>query len=45
MGKHDFKEDKGKFKGLVFDRVYPPEADLKSGIADFRSDLKAKGKA
>ena len=44
VGKHDFKEDEVKFKNLGFDRVYPPEADLKSAIADLRSDLKAKGK-
>ena len=45
VGKHDFKDDEVKFKNLGFDRVYPPEADLKSAIADLRSDLRAKGKA
>jgi methylaspartate mutase S subunit len=45
VGKHDFKEDEEKFKGLGFDRVYPPEADLKGAIADLWSDLKKKGKA
>jgi methylaspartate mutase S subunit len=44
VGKHDFKDDEMKFKDLGFDRVYPPEADLKTAIADLRSDLKAKGK-
>ncbi len=45
VGKHDFKDDEVKFKQLGFDRVYPPEADLKGAIADLWADLKAKGKA
>ncbi|HEX2965002.1 MAG TPA: methylaspartate mutase subunit S [Syntrophorhabdaceae bacterium] len=45
VGKHDFKDDEVKFKNLGFDRVYPPEADLKAAIADLWSDLKQKGKA
>lgn len=45
VGKHDFKDDEIKFKDLGFDRVYPPEADLKGAIADLWSDLKNKGKA
>lgn len=45
VGKHDFKDDEVKFKNLGFDRVYPPEADLKGAIADLWSDLKQKGKA
>jgi len=45
VGRHDFKDDEVKFKKLGFDRVYPPEADLKSAIQDLWSDLKAKGKA
>ncbi len=44
VGKHDFKDDEVKFKALGFDRVYPPEADLKAAIADLWGDLKAKGK-
>jgi methylaspartate mutase S subunit len=44
VGRHDFKEDETKFRKLGFDRVYPPEADLKSAIADLWSDLKGKGK-
>ena len=43
--RHDFKVDEVKFKQMGFDRVFPPEADLKSAIADLWSDLKAKGKA
>jgi methylaspartate mutase S subunit len=45
VGKHEFKDDEEKFKGMGFDRVYPPEADLKGAIADLWSDLKKKGKA
>jgi len=44
VGKHDFKDDEVKFKALGFDRVYPPEADLKAAMADLWGDLKAKGK-
>jgi len=42
VSRHDFAEDEVKFKKLGFDRVYPPEADLKSAIEDLRSDLKKK---
>ena len=45
VSRHDFKEDEVKFKKLGFDRVYPPEANLKSAIQDLWSDLKAKRKA
>ncbi len=44
VSRHDFKEDEIKFKNLGFDRVYPPEADLKKAIEDLRNDLKARGK-
>ena len=44
VSRHDFKDDEVKFKKLGFDRVYPPEADLKSAIEDLHHDLKAKGK-
>jgi methylaspartate mutase S subunit len=44
VSRHDFKDDEVKFKKLGFDRVFPPEADLKSAIEDLRHDLKAKGK-
>ncbi len=45
VGRQDFGEVEKKFKKLGFDRVYPPEADLKSVIEDLRSDLRAKRKA
>lgn len=45
VSRHDFKDDEVKFKKLGFDRVYPPEANLKTAIEDLWKDLKAKGKA
>lgn len=44
VGKHDFADDEVKFKKLGFDRVYPPEAELQTAIADLRSDLAARGR-
>ncbi|NLL52329.1 MAG: methylaspartate mutase subunit S [Peptococcaceae bacterium] len=44
VGKHDFKEDEIKFKKIGFDRVYPPDSDIKKAIVDLSEDLKAKGK-
>jgi methylaspartate mutase S subunit len=42
VSRHDFKEDEITFKKMGFDRVYPPEADLKSAIRDLRDDLKKR---
>ncbi len=44
VGRHDFAEDEKKFKAMGFDRVYPPEADIKAAIEDLKADLKARGK-
>jgi methylaspartate mutase epsilon subunit len=44
VGRHDFKNDEDKFKKMGFNRVYPPETDLKSAINDLRNDLKVRGK-
>ncbi len=44
VGARDFKEDEATFKKLGFDRVYPPESDIKKSIKDLCEDLKAKGK-
>lgn len=44
VGRHDWKEDEERFKAMGFDRVYPPEVDLKVAIADLKEDLKKKGK-
>jgi methylaspartate mutase S subunit len=45
VGRHDFADDEVKFKNMGFNRVYPPETDLKAAIADLWGDLRAKGKA
>lgn len=45
VGRHEFKDDEVKFKALGFDRVFPPEADLKAAINDLWADLKGRGKA
>lgn len=42
VGRHDFADDEIKFRRLGFDRVYPPEADLRGAIADLRGDLAAR---
>jgi methylaspartate mutase S subunit len=44
VGRHDFKDDEVKFKNMGFDRVYPPEANLKGAIADLWADLKSRGR-
>jgi methylaspartate mutase S subunit len=44
VSRHDFKEDEVKFKNMGFDRVYPPEANLKTAIEDLKTDLRKKGK-
>jgi methylaspartate mutase S subunit len=44
LGRSNFEDDEKKFKGLGFDRVYPPEADLDAAIEDLRTDLKVKGR-
>jgi methylaspartate mutase S subunit len=44
VSRHDFKGDEIKFKQLGFDRVYPPEANLKDAIEDLKTDLKKNGK-
>jgi methylaspartate mutase epsilon subunit len=44
VGTRDFEEDKATFKELGFDRVYPPESDIKKAIKDLYKDLKEKGR-
>jgi methylaspartate mutase S subunit len=39
VARHDFAEDEAKFKRTGFDRVYPPEADIRAAIADLKGDL------
>jgi methylaspartate mutase S subunit len=44
VGRGDFEKDKVKFEKLGFDRVYPPEANLKVAIEDLKADLKKRDK-
>lgn len=44
VGVRNFEEDEATFKKLGFDRVYPPEADVKKSIRDLAEDLKQRGK-
>ncbi len=44
VGTRDFKEDEATFKKLGFDRVYPPESDVKKSIRDLVEDLTKRGK-
>lgn len=44
VGRHDFAEDDKKFRAMGFDRVYPPEADIRAAMEELKADLKAKGK-
>ncbi len=39
VARHDFAEDEAKFKRMGFDRVYPPEADIRAAIEDLKGDL------
>ena len=44
VGTLDIEEDEATFKKLGFDRVYPPESDVKKSIQDLAADLKKRGK-
>lgn len=44
VGTRVFEEDEATFKKLGFDRVYPPESDVKKSILDLSADLKKRGK-
>lgn len=44
VGTRVFEEDKATFKKLGFDRVYPPESDVKKSIRDLVEDLTKRGK-
>jgi len=45
VGKHNFEDDERKFKKMGFDRVYPPNINLKVVLEDLKNDLKKKGKS
>jgi len=42
VARHDFAEDEAKFKRMGFDRVYPPEADIRTAIENLKEDLGRK---
>jgi methylaspartate mutase S subunit len=42
VARHDFVEDEAKFKRMGFDRVYPPEANIRSAIEDLKGDISRK---
>ncbi len=42
VSRRNFDDDETKFKGMGFDRVYPPETDIRQGIDDLKSDLSRK---
>jgi methylaspartate mutase S subunit len=44
VGTRVFEEDEASFKKLGFDRVYPPESDVKKSIRDLCDDLRKRGK-
>ncbi len=43
VGRTDFAEDQRKFTAMGFDRVYPPQADIRAAIGDLRHDLTRVG--
>ena len=43
VGAADFAEVDGKFRGLGFDRVFPPDTMPEDAIARLREDLAARG--
>jgi methylaspartate mutase S subunit len=42
VARRNFAEDEAKFKQMGFDRVYPPETDIRQGIKDLKADLAQK---
>jgi len=39
VSRRNFPEDEAKFKRMGFDRVYPPETDVRAAIEDLKADL------
>jgi methylaspartate mutase S subunit len=39
VSRRNFPEDEAKFLGMGFDRVYPPETDVRVAIEDLKADL------
>ncbi|NLV72071.1 MAG: methylaspartate mutase subunit S [Actinobacteria bacterium] len=42
VSRRDFPADEAKFKRMGFDRVYPPETDVRTAIDDLKADLSRK---
>lgn len=42
VSRRNFPEDEAKFKRMGFDRVYPPETDIRAAIEDLKADLSRK---
>jgi methylaspartate mutase S subunit len=42
VSRRNFSEDEAKFKRMGFDRVYPPETDIRTAIEDLKADLGPK---
>lgn len=42
VSRRDFAGDEAKFKRMGFDRVYPPEADIRAALEDLKGDLSRK---
>jgi len=42
VSRRNFSDDEAKFKRMGFDRVYPPETDVRAAIDDLRADLSRK---
>mgnify|MGYP001101363696 FL=1 len=42
VSRRNFADDEAKFKKMGFDRVYPPESDVRTAIEDLKADLDKK---
>ena len=42
VSRRNFPDDEAKFKTMGFDRVYPPESDVRTAIEDLKADLNKK---
>jgi methylaspartate mutase S subunit len=42
VSRRNFSDDEAKFKRMGFDRVYPPETDVRAAIDDLKADLSRK---
>jgi len=42
VSRRNFPEDEAKFKAMGFDRVYPPDCDIKAAIEDLKRDIEER---